>query len=389
MTTYAGLTWDHPRGKHALVAAGVRERDSGSGLDVRWETQPLEGFESRPIPELAERYDMIVLDHPHLGEAIAGDALIPLDTLVSTKLLDDWERDSVGPSFGSYQLDGHQWALPLDAATQVAAYKPSAIDTPPGTWDEVEGLSKRAPVALSLAGPHALLTFASLCVALGEPLDPTTPELLGEDIASHAFTLLRAIGGRVPSETLTMNPIALLTHMRDSDRVTYCPLVYGYVNYSSPTLKFADAPRATRDPDARPGSTIGGTGLALTRRCKPTPELLAHVEWLMSDDAQRHFIPDHDGQPSRRDAWHDEALNARTADFYRATVDTIESSWVRPRNRGYIAFQTCGSRIVRDVIAGHLEPKTGLEKLRRLARGTAQAAATAETAPPTMAKQGA
>lgn len=103
----------------------------------------------------------------------------------------------------------------------------------------------------------------------------------------------------------------------------------------------------------------------------------------MSADAQVHFIPDHDGQPSRRDAWRDPALNARTADFYRATVATIESSWVRPRGGGYIAFQSCGARIVRDVIGGHLETKAGIEKFRKLARGTAPAATA------TMVRQGA
>lgn len=381
MTSYAGLTWDHPRGKHALVAAAQRERESGSGLDIHWEAQPLEGFESHPIAELAETYDLIVLDHPHLGDAIAADALIPFDTLLPTELLKEWERASVGPSFRSYEIDGQQWALPLDAATQVAAYKRSAIDTVPVTWDEVEELSTHAPVALSLAGPHALLTFASVCVALGEPLDPARPELIDDRVAHQALELLRSIGGRVPSETLTMNPIAMLAHMRHSDRVAYCPLVYGYVNYSGGSLGFADAPRAS--PQGRPGSTIGGTGLALTRRCAPTPELLAHVEWLMSADAQVHFIPDHDGQPSRRDAWRDPALNARTADFYRATVATIESSWVRPRGGGYIAFQSCGARIVRDVIGGHLETKAGIEKFRKLARGTAPAATA------TMVRQGA
>src|SRR3546814_2711890 len=62
-----------------------------------------------------------------------------------------------------------------------------------------------------------------------------------------------------------------------------------------------------------------------------SPTLLAHLRWLMSDDAQRGFIPAHDGQPSRRAAWHDPAVNARWGNFYRNTAATLEAAYVRPR----------------------------------------------------------
>jgi multiple sugar transport system substrate-binding protein len=363
---YRGLTWDHPRGQHALLAAADQAR--ASGLEIAWDAQPLEGFESTPIAELAETYDLIVLDHPHLGEAVATDALRPLDPLLPDHLLDEWARVSVGPSFRSYRLDGRQWAVPLDAATQVAAYRTDLTEPVPVTWDEVEQLSRRQPVALSLAGPHALLTFASICAALGEPLDSGTPELIGDQTANRAWELLTLIGARAPALTTHMNPIALLSHMRDSDEVAYCPLVYGYVNYSGARLRFADAPRVT--PGGPVGSTIGGTGLAFSRRCEPSRELLAHVAWLMSESAQLHFIPEHDGQPSRRDAWTSAALNHGTSDFYRGTLNTIDGSWVRPRGAGYISFQSAGAEVVRDVVARRVNPADGIEALRRAARDT-------------------
>ena len=37
----------------------------------------------------------------------------------------------------------------------------------------------------------------------------------------------------------------------------------------------------------------------------------------MSADAQVRFIPAHDGQPSRREAWHDPDVNARCGNFLR------------------------------------------------------------------------
>ena len=37
----------------------------------------------------------------------------------------------------------------------------------------------------------------------------------------------------------------------------------------------------------RIGSTSGGTGIALSRRAHPSPALLAHLAWLMGEEAQR------------------------------------------------------------------------------------------------------
>jgi multiple sugar transport system substrate-binding protein len=77
--SFLGLTWDHPRGYVALEQAAEKAR--AEGLNLRWERQPLEGFESHPIEELAERYDIIVLDHPHLGDAVHGECLQPLESV--------------------------------------------------------------------------------------------------------------------------------------------------------------------------------------------------------------------------------------------------------------------------------------------------------------------
>ena len=167
MARYRGLTWDHPRGRVALERAAAAATDAAGERLIDWDAQPLEGFESSPIDELAARYDVIVLDHPHLGDAIAMGAIQPLDSVFQSKFLAEVERGAVGPSAASYTLDGHLWALPLDAATQVSVSLPELVPTAPRTWAEVADLATVAPVALSLAGPHAFLTYASLCVTLG------------------------------------------------------------------------------------------------------------------------------------------------------------------------------------------------------------------------------
>ena len=158
---YRGITWDHPRGRRALehTAAGL----DPDRLSLRWDHQPLEGFEATPIEQLAERYDLLIIDHPHVGDAVATGCLQPMEAVMGREFLETLEGRAVGPSLATYRRDGGTWALPLDAATQVQARRADLAAEAPQTWDDVLALAARAPVALSLSGPHAYLTFASLC----------------------------------------------------------------------------------------------------------------------------------------------------------------------------------------------------------------------------------
>ena len=331
MTGFLGLTWDHPRGREALQAADF--------ADLNWDVQPLEGFESSPIEELAERYDLIVLDHPHLGDALAADCLRPLDELFSSAELAAWSADAVGPSFASYTVDSRTWALPLDAATQVSARRPDLLAEAPHTWSDALALS--VPVAPSLAGPHAFLSFCSIAVSLGGEL---SDDFFERSIAIEALAVLSELARRAPAEAKELNPIGLLELMSSTDELAYIPLVYGYVTYS-PRVAFGAPPI-----EKRIGSTIGGTGIAVTRRSEPTPELLDHLRWLLSPETQRGFIPEHAGQPSARSAWTDEGVDRAAGGFYSQTLDTIEQSWVRPRFAGYIPFQSEASAVIREGI---------------------------------------
>jgi multiple sugar transport system substrate-binding protein len=360
VTSFRGLTWDHPRGYAPLVAAA--EQCAGE-LEIRWDTQPLEGFESTPIPELAEDYDLIVLDHPHLGEAVAAGCLVPVDDLLGAEALARIAGDSVGAAAASYVYAGRPYALPLDAATQVQALQPAlAGDRPaPESWQEVLELAAVQPVALSLAGPHALLTFFSICAGLGvAPFAPDERRLA-------AFALMQELDARTVEALRPANPIELLEAMARERAAACCPLVYGYVNYASPAdgreaLRFADAPER--------GSTLGGTGIALTRRCPLEPALAAHLAWLLDPETQASFIPAHDGQPSARRAWTDPALDAASGGFYSGTLRTTEAAWVRPRFPGYIEFQSRASDLLRTVLAARVPGRRALDRLDALWRAS-------------------
>jgi len=365
---YRGLTWDHPRGYNALAAAAGTLRD----IAIDWDKQPLEGFEAHPIGELCASYDLVVLDHPHVGEAVEAACLRPLEDLFSLKEVEALGRETIGPSLASYRYAGRHWALPLDAATQVTAYRADLVDGPaPATWEEVIALAARRPVALSLAGPHAALTFQSIAAALAEPGAEHDPErFVSAEIGVTVLDIMARLAAATPAAVRDLNPIGLLGAMAAGDKVALCPLVYGYVNYAAPgdpaahPIAFANAPRAR--PGRRPGSTLGGTGIGISTRAEVTPALLDHLRWLMGAEAQQGFIPDHEGQPSRRSAWADARVNARWGDFYRNTADTIEHAYVRPRHAGAIAFQTQTSALIRDALAGGQSPHAALGALQNI-----------------------
>lgn len=373
MIVIKALTWDHPRGFNALAAAAAREETRAAGLDIRWEKQPLEGFESHPIADLCARYDLVVLDHPHVGEAVSGDCLHPLESVFGADVVERLGAKSIGPSLTSYRYVGQHWALPLDAATQVMAARRDLLESEvPVTWDTVLDLSRRTgKVALSLAGPHAALSFLSIAAAYGEPPAEADPDVLvSVETGRAVYELMAELAALSPRSVLGKNPIGILGHMARESDVILCPLVYGYVNYAAPTaghaITFADAPRRTAG--GRPGSTLGGTGIGISKRCDPSPELKAHLLWLMSREAQIGFIPARDGQPSRREAWFDEGVNDRWNGFYRQTAATLEAAYVRPRHDGYIAFQTKASALLRDAFEARGEAAGVLARLQDLYR---------------------
>jgi multiple sugar transport system substrate-binding protein len=369
--SFRGLTWDHPRGFRALEAAAA-----GTGGLLQWSRQPLEGFESHPIADLAARYDLLVLDHPHVGEAVGQNCLQPIEDLFEAGEIAAWEGASIGAALRSYRWAGRHWALPLDVAMQVMARDPDTIPEAPDSWDEVITLSGRAPVALSLAGPHAILTFFSLCLSLG--VEPGGDDLVGDAVGREALDRMQRLARRAPAKSVSMNPIALLEAIARRDGVALAPLVFGYVNYAVPNgerrrVGFSNAPRTSQA--GRRGSVLGGTGIGITARARPNSELLGHLRWLMGADAQSGFIPGHDGQPSARDAWRNEAVNAAWSGFYADTAETAEDAWVRPRFDGYIAFQTEAASILRECLSDATPPQAAISRLRATWQRAREAAA--------------
>lgn len=351
--TYAGLTWDHPRGYVALEKAAAQAR--ADGLQLHWQRQPLEGFESHPIEDLAREYDLIVLDHPHMGDAVAGDCLQPLEALFDGATLRAWKARSIGNTFESYHFAGRHWALPLDAAAQVSAFRRDRLDEPPPvTWAATVEFARRHPVVLSLAGPHAILSLFSISAAFGDAPAASDAACLFEGPGfAAAWGLMQELHALSFKGWAGRNPIGILQSLATGAEAVYCPLVYGYVNYAiagqdRQPVQFGNVPSG---PGGRLGSVLGGTGLAVSRRAKVGKALRAHLLHLLSASAQCEFIPFADGQPSARAAWSDVRVNAAWGGFFRDTQETLEQAFVRPRHPGYIPFQSAASESVRAALS--------------------------------------
>lgn len=383
VTEFTGLTWSHPRGLAPMEAlAQEAGRDDGPlavpHSRVRWRAQSLAGFESRPLADLAQEYDLLVLDHPGLGQAMRTEALLPLEELFTGEELERWRTQTVGQSYDSYLYDGHQLAVPIDSAAQVAAFRPDLVDGLPETWAGVLALAPDMPMCVPTAGPHTLLTMLGLAAAVQPGFTPTARELVPREVGGTAVELLRTLIECTPDDLLELGPIDILDRMQSTDSIAYCPLVYGYVGYSRRTLRtpvrFVDAPALS--PGGTPGSVLGGAGLAISVRTHGDSRLLDHVRQAMDNRAQRVLVPAASGQPSSIAAWEDERVNREFLDFYTATRRSLEAAWRRPRFDGWIAIQSAGSRLLYEGVrrgARTAELVDGLNTLYRSYRADAHA----------------
>src|SRR5437899_85245 len=62
-----GITWNHTRGYIPLVATTQRFEDLTGGVEIRWQKRSLNDFGDVPLEKVSEDFDLLVIDHPHLG----------------------------------------------------------------------------------------------------------------------------------------------------------------------------------------------------------------------------------------------------------------------------------------------------------------------------------
>ena len=353
-----GLAWGHRRATGPLEPLSAAFRRDHPDVSVEWSVRPLSDFEHQPIASIADRFDLMIIDHPFCGDIAASGACLPLEEAIP-ELSPDADRLYVGPSLASYRFAGHVWAAPIDAATPHAAFRADLLakagEPVPTNWEETVQLGKRLRaaglwIATPVASPHAFATVASLMANLGHPIatDPERPFAFDRNAMAAALDAFDAVLAYSPPETLDWNAIGLSEAMIARDDIAFTPSVYGYATYAEADmrapLRFANF-CGLASPFAA-GSMLGGTGLAVSAATRRKEAAIAFTRFCLSAPAQEHIIPEHHGQPALVSAWESARNDERFGKFFSGVRESIETAWVRPRRRRYIRFQAEAGQLV-------------------------------------------
>lgn len=368
-----GITWNHSRGFVPMVATAQRFSELNPSVEITWEKRSLQQFADFSIQELAKRFDLLVIDHPWAGFAAKTESILPLDTYLPKAYLDDQRKNTVGHSFESYSYDGHQWALPIDAATPVASSRPDLLEKHgyhlPASFEDLLKLADKGLVAFAGIPIDVLMNFYTFCCSLGE--DPCQQEDL---IVSHytgvkALQMYRELASRIHADNFKRNPIQVYEAMTLSDDIAYCPFAYGYSNYSRngyarKPLHFHDM--ITLDGETNLRSTLGGTGLAVSSGSENIEMAVKYAAYVASPACQQSVFFENGGQPGHLSAWTASDVNVKSNNFFANTLPALERAFLRPRYHGHMFFQDHAGDIVRDYLMnGGLELLV-LEQMNKL-----------------------
>jgi multiple sugar transport system substrate-binding protein len=378
MITLKGITWDHARGYDPLIAFSelyFKEK----GIQVEWQKRSLTNFGDQSLEELSKQFDLIIMDHPHVGVAEASQCLLPLNDLVPVNILNELKNASAGPSFESYHYHGKQWALPIDAAMQCACYRADLMgnNSLPTTWEEVFDLaktlaSKKLYIGMALCPTDCLCSFLSLTARLGSPIkeyngvlnnEAFNNELLVEPLVGlKALNMLRSMRDAFHPKALDWNPIALYDYMAEQNDIAYSPLAFCYTNYSRTgvrknILKYHTAPEINN-------AVLGGAGIAITSSCSNVQEAAHYAAWICSDNVQSTIYVNAQGQPGNKKAWENKQANALTNNFFASTMPSLTNAYVRPRYQGWPKFQTFLGETIHAYLVHDTDPALVLEKLQ-------------------------
>ena len=348
--TLKGMTWDHPRGFVSVVGSNPMLKEQ-LGIEVEWDARSLLAFGDQPIIEFYQDYDLMIIDHPHVPDAVHSNAVIPLEELISAGDLETLQRTSVGESHASYQYQGRQWALAIDTAAQVSAFRSDKADRAPIFWSEVLELAKDGVLLWPHKPVDAFSTFATLMAQKGSPL-LGSENFIEKSTASDVLELMIELSGLVPEFCLHSNPIDIAEVLASVDKYTYGICMYGYSNYSrqrfrEKLLTYDDLPSFSGKAE---GSQLGGAGIAVSSASQ-NPVLAAQVALLLSSPAiQSSSYVVAGGQPGNLVAWKSGDVNRLTNNFYINTLRSLEGAWVRPRIYGWPEIQYAASQVIHQIL---------------------------------------
>jgi multiple sugar transport system substrate-binding protein len=343
-----GIAWDHRRCWGPLDASVAPYRQQ-TGLEVRWDRRSLFSFGEGDLGSYADKYDLVIYDHPFVGDISRHGWMLDLSPLLSAEQRAHFAGDEVGASWRSYAYDGGIWALPLDIAAQTAAWRQDLLErhdfAVPETLSAVRQLAERGKAKGVAVGWPAvptdlMCTLVSVAASMGCNPGHDGGDFLERANAEAAVAELAALARLAHPASKGWNPIRCLDHMAANDDVVYVPYLFNYANYASGTaerkITFGRAPAVAVGQQAH--TVLGGAGIGISARTKDPKAAFDYAIWLCSPRYQAGDYVKFGGQPGSRIAWTSDACNALTSDFFRSTLPVMDAAYLRPTHPGFVPF---------------------------------------------------
>lgn len=333
-------------------------------MRIQWSKRSLDEFGHKPIDQLASEYDLIVIDHPWAGFCFERNLVMDLRNYLTDEQWKDLEQNSIGKSFASYFLDQKLLAIPIDAATPAASWRPDLMDKMrlrlPQTWNDLITLADKKQAIMPGFGADLFLNWLMLLHAVEARPFEFSDRIALKGKALDALGLLKRLAEPMPAEIFNWNPIKIAELMTCSDQFAYCPFAYSYGNYCRSSfvrrpLKYGSLIRL----DDRPlQSILGGTGLAISTSCAHVDLALDFSLFCTSRYVQSNLYTYAGGQPARREAWKSDPLDSFSGSFFSSSYDVHENAILRPRYSGYVAFQEHAGEPLQQFVKGEITAVT-------------------------------
>ena len=351
-----GIAWDHSRAYPPLVATAQRYEETHAGVRINWHKRTLDEFGHAPIDVLAQRFDLIVIDHPWAEFCFQRNLVLDLFQAIPAEVVAELRKCSIGLTFDSYIYEGQLLAVPIDAAVPAPSWRPDLLERvgvqAPQTWDELIVLSRRKLVIVPAFDADLFLHFVMLIKALGAEPFASCEEIAPRSILQAAIELLRELTESMPREIFELNPILVAERMTTTDDFVWNCFAYTYNNYARPgfaakPLRFGNLP-SFKAGGPRLRSVLGGTGLAISANCQEVSVALDYAAFVANGNTQKTLYFHAGGQPSHCAAWDDPCIDGLSGGFFSATRQAQLEAIVRPRYAGYVSLQTDGGRTLQD-----------------------------------------
>jgi multiple sugar transport system substrate-binding protein len=345
MKTIKGITWDHPRGFDSIVASSKVFMSHNPGIRIEWHKRSLEDFGYQPLSNLVTKFDLLMIDHPFVGEAHARQLFIPLEEVLSPAFLDEQSNAHIGTSYQSYTWQGSQYALPIDASAQFSACNDQYLKEHdvPENWDEymrhMRHSKFREKVIWPLCPTDLWCSLLTICAQGNRGKSVFTENAIIQDVFLQGLEDLKSYTEDLNKQCFECNPILAL-ELLSSNIFDYSPLLFGYCNY--PQVNFIN----TLSPDPKhPVSLMGGVGIAISAFSINLDEVSQFLYFLSDKTSMdAYFLAG--GQPSLRSYWESAETNHYRNSFFRNTFWSMENAYMRPRFSGFHLFQKKASEII-------------------------------------------